>query len=84
MSSSTAAVNVGANFALGGCDWPDTWPKEKWMQVKEIAVKSPAKTVYLTDGGTQALNSKDPLKCVTDSTPEKPGSICAPAFRTKA
>jgi prepilin-type N-terminal cleavage/methylation domain-containing protein/prepilin-type processing-associated H-X9-DG protein len=72
-SGEKSISNYAANFAMGGCDWPETWPKEKWIQVKEIAVKSPAKTVYLTDGGTQALNSKDPLKCVTVKSVEKPG-----------
>jgi prepilin-type N-terminal cleavage/methylation domain-containing protein/prepilin-type processing-associated H-X9-DG protein len=72
-SGEKSISNYAANFAMGGCDWPETWPKEKWIQVKEIAVKSPAKTVYLTDGGTQAVNTKDPLKCVTVKSVEKPG-----------
>ena len=65
--------NFSANFALGGCDWPGVWPAETWRQLKDSEVRKPASTVYMTDGGSQPLNTTDPLKCVTAKSPEKPG-----------
>ena len=68
-----ALSNYEANFRLGGCDWPTVWPKEKWIQLKDTAVNSPSTVVYMTDGGSRPVNSKDPNKCVTPSSPEKAG-----------
>ena len=68
-----AISNYGANFALGGCDWPGVWPAETWQQLKDTAVRKPASVVYLTDGGSRPLNTKDPLKCVTVTSVEKAG-----------
>lgn len=62
--------NYMANFAMGGCWWPGTWEVKG---VKDDAVRKPAETVYITDSGTQPLSTKDPLKCVTVKSPEKPG-----------
>jgi prepilin-type processing-associated H-X9-DG protein len=33
----------------------------------------PAGVAYLADAGSKPINTTDPLKCVTDHTPEKPG-----------
>ena len=68
-----AISNYEANFALGGCDWPGVWPAQTWPQLKDTVVRRPATAVYMTDGGTRPLNTKDPLKCVTPQTSEKPG-----------
>ncbi|MSU62983.1 MAG: type II secretion system protein [Pedosphaera sp.] len=68
-----AISNYSANFRLGGCDWPDTWDKSVWKQFRDSDIRSPSTTVYLTDGGTQPKNSKDPNICVTAKSPEKPG-----------
>jgi prepilin-type N-terminal cleavage/methylation domain-containing protein/prepilin-type processing-associated H-X9-DG protein len=62
--------NYGANFALGGCNWPGTW---EFAAVTDDSVKKPATTVHLTDGGTRALNTRDPLRSVTVDSPAKPG-----------
>jgi prepilin-type N-terminal cleavage/methylation domain-containing protein len=53
--------NYSANFRLGGCDWPNTWDKSMWRQLKDTDVRLPSSTVYITDGGTQPKNTKDPL-----------------------
>ena len=65
--------NYGMNFRLGGCDWPNVWDVKNWPPVKDASVRRPASTVHLTDAGTKPLNTKDPLKCVTDKSKEKPG-----------
>jgi prepilin-type N-terminal cleavage/methylation domain-containing protein len=66
-----AISNYGINFRVGGCDF-QPWPYSKWPGVRG-EVQRPAGVAYVTDGGSQPLNSKDPLKCVTDKSPEKPG-----------
>ena len=68
-----AISNYSMNFALGGCDWPNVWDVKNWPPVKDSGVKGPAATVHLTDGGTRPTNTKDPQKCVTPQSPEKPG-----------
>jgi prepilin-type N-terminal cleavage/methylation domain-containing protein/prepilin-type processing-associated H-X9-DG protein len=68
-----AISNYSMNFRLGGCDWPDVWDAKVWAPAKDSSVRNPAATVHLTDGGTKPLNSKDPLKCVTEKSPEKAG-----------
>lgn len=68
-----AISNYSANFRLGGCDWPDVWDAKTWRQLRDSDVNRPSLTVYLTDGGTRPVNTKDPLKCVTPASPEKPG-----------
>ncbi len=65
--------NYAMNFRLGGCDWPNVWDSKDWPQLKDTAVRSPSATVHLTDGGSQPVNTKDPLKCVTANSPEKAG-----------
>jgi prepilin-type N-terminal cleavage/methylation domain-containing protein/prepilin-type processing-associated H-X9-DG protein len=65
--------NYSANFRVGGCDWPNTWDVKDWPPLREAGLRSPATTVYLTDGGSRPANTKDPLKCVTPASPEKPG-----------
>jgi prepilin-type N-terminal cleavage/methylation domain-containing protein/prepilin-type processing-associated H-X9-DG protein len=63
--------NYGANFALGGCHWPDTWV---FPPLKEESVRRPSVTVYITDSGTKAVATTDPNRCVTPKSLEKPGS----------
>jgi len=68
-----AISNYSMNFRLGGCDWPNVWDVKDWPPLQEDMVRNPAGTVHLTDGGTRPVNTKDPFKCVTESSPEKPG-----------
>ena len=65
--------NYAMNFRLGGCDWPNVWDAKQWPQLKEPTVKNPARTVFITDGGTRPINTPDPLRCVTVKSAEKPG-----------
>ena len=65
--------NYAMNFKIGGCDWPGTWDARSWPQMRDSMIRNPAQTVYITDGGTQPLNSKDPLRCVTVKSREKAG-----------
>ena len=69
-----AVSNYAMNFRLGGCDWPNVWDVKDWPPLRESQVWNPAQTVHFTDGGTQPVNTKDPYKCVTDRSPEKPGA----------
>jgi prepilin-type N-terminal cleavage/methylation domain-containing protein/prepilin-type processing-associated H-X9-DG protein len=62
--------NYGANFRLGGCWWPGSWTIKG---IKDDNVRSPARVVYITDGGTAPKNTTDPSKCVTDQSPKKAG-----------
>ena len=68
-----AVSNYAANFQLGGCDWPGVWPKETWRQLRDTEVRSPSSVVYMTDGGSKAVNTVDPEKAVTPQSDEKPG-----------
>jgi prepilin-type N-terminal cleavage/methylation domain-containing protein/prepilin-type processing-associated H-X9-DG protein len=65
--------NYAMNFKVGGCDWPGIWDARLWPQLKDAAVKNPSRTVLITDGGSRPINSKDPAKCVTVKSQEKPG-----------
>ncbi len=69
-----AVSNYQMNFRLGGCDWPDVWDNSKWNGSKDANVRNPSGTALFTDGGSKALASKDPLKCVTPQTAEKAGA----------
>ena len=69
-ASDGTVVNFSANILLGGCWWPEIW---EIPGLKEAAVRRPAATVYLTDGGSLAMNSADPNECVTTDSPLKPG-----------
>ena len=62
--------NYGANFVLGGCNWPGTW---EYAPINDTTVKRPASTVQMTDCGTQAVNTGDPERCVTVNSAPKPG-----------
>jgi prepilin-type N-terminal cleavage/methylation domain-containing protein/prepilin-type processing-associated H-X9-DG protein len=62
--------NYAANFRLGGCWWPGSWTIRGTSDEK---LRNPARTVYITDGGTAPKNTSDPTKCVTDQSPKKPG-----------
>jgi len=66
--------NYGMNFRLGGCDWPDVWDVKDWPPRLESAVRRPAATVMLADASTRPLNTTNPEKCVTATTPEKSGA----------
>ncbi|MBM3882507.1 MAG: type II secretion system protein [Verrucomicrobia bacterium] len=68
-----AVSNYAMNFRLGGCDWPGIWDVKDWPPLKDANVRNPAATVHLTDGGSRPVNTRDPLRCVTPQTPEKPG-----------
>ena len=59
----------GANFQIGGC----SFPAGGWLvqPIKETDVRSPSLTVYLADAGTMAVDTIDPLKCVTPQSKEK-------------
>jgi prepilin-type N-terminal cleavage/methylation domain-containing protein/prepilin-type processing-associated H-X9-DG protein len=70
-TSDLMAGNYSANFALGGCWWPQTW---EVRSTKDDAVKRPSTTVYLTDSGSQPLATSDPQKSVTIKSPYKPGA----------
>jgi prepilin-type N-terminal cleavage/methylation domain-containing protein/prepilin-type processing-associated H-X9-DG protein len=63
--------NYGMNFRVGGCDYAP-WPYSQWPGIRGD-VPNPANVAYVTDGGSKPVNTADPLKCVTDLTPEKPG-----------
>jgi prepilin-type N-terminal cleavage/methylation domain-containing protein/prepilin-type processing-associated H-X9-DG protein len=68
-----AVSNYSMNFRLGGCDWPSVWDVKDYPPQRETSVKRPSTTVALTDGGSRPVNTKDPLKCVTPQSVEKPG-----------
>ena len=63
--------NYGMNFRVGGCDFAP-WPYSQWPGVRGVLPK-PAGLAYLTDSGTKPKNTTNPLLCVTEATPEKPG-----------
>jgi len=69
-----AVSNYAMNFGVGGCDWPESWPSSLYPQVKDSAIRKPSATVHITDGASQPLASKDPLKCVTVASAEKAGA----------
>jgi prepilin-type N-terminal cleavage/methylation domain-containing protein/prepilin-type processing-associated H-X9-DG protein len=69
-----AVSNYSMNFALGGCDWPDTWDAKVWTPRRDSSVRNPSATVMFTDSGTRPLNTKDPEKSVTVKSPEKAGA----------
>ena len=63
--------NYGANFQLGGCDWPGVWE----FKTKSFSdVRNPSATVHVTDSGTKPVRSRDPKKIVTVNSKEKAGS----------
>lgn len=62
--------NYAANFRLGGCWWPGSWTIKG---MKDDTVRNPSRVVYITDGGTAPRNTSDPLQCVTERSPKKPG-----------
>jgi len=64
--------NYGMNFRIGGCDFAP-WPYSQWPGVRGSGIRKPSGVAYITDGGSKPLNTPDPLRCVTSSTPEKPG-----------
>jgi prepilin-type N-terminal cleavage/methylation domain-containing protein/prepilin-type processing-associated H-X9-DG protein len=66
--------NYGMNFRLGGCDWPDVWDVKNWPPQTDAALRRAAVTVLLADAGTKPVNTTDPQRCVTQTTPEKPGA----------
>lgn len=69
-----AVSNYAMNFAVGGCDWPGSWPASSYPQVADSGIRSPVTTVLITDSGSQPLNTRDPQRCVTVKSPEKAGA----------
>jgi prepilin-type N-terminal cleavage/methylation domain-containing protein/prepilin-type processing-associated H-X9-DG protein len=63
--------NYGINFRVGGCDY-QPWPYSKYPGVRG-EIPNPSGVAYITDSGSKPINSTDPLKCVTEKSPEKPG-----------
>jgi prepilin-type N-terminal cleavage/methylation domain-containing protein/prepilin-type processing-associated H-X9-DG protein len=63
--------NYGINFRVGGCDYAP-WPYSQWPGVRGD-LPNPAGVAYITDSGSKPINTTNALKCVTDTTPEKPG-----------
>jgi prepilin-type N-terminal cleavage/methylation domain-containing protein/prepilin-type processing-associated H-X9-DG protein len=59
----------GANFQIGGC----FFPAGGWIMtpIIDARVSRPASTVYLSETGTRAIDSNDPARCVTVTSPEK-------------
>ncbi len=68
-----AVSNYSMNFSMGGCDWPNVWDAKVWTPKRDSTVRSLSATVLMTDSGTRPVNTKDPDKCVTASSPEKAG-----------
>ncbi len=68
-----AVSNYGMNFRMGSCDWPDVWDVKNWPSLNDAAVRSPVATVLYTDAGVKPLRTADPLRCVTEKSPEKSG-----------
>ena len=64
--------NYGINFQVGGCDWQGVWSYSQWPGFRGT-MPNPVGVVYITDGGSKAINTTNPRLCVTQSTPEKPG-----------
>src|SRR6266404_709443 len=64
--------NYGMNFRVGGCDFAP-WPYSKWPGVRAAAIPRPSVVAYRAGSGSKPLNTKDPLKCVTEASAEKPG-----------
>jgi prepilin-type N-terminal cleavage/methylation domain-containing protein len=59
----------GANFQIGGCLFPAAgW---KMDPITDAGALRPSTTVYLSETGTQAINTSDPARCVTLASPEK-------------
>jgi prepilin-type processing-associated H-X9-DG protein len=69
-ASDGTVLNFSANIFLGGCWWKDNW---EIPPIKDTDVRNPSATVYLTDSGTVAANTDDPLACVTADSPIKGG-----------
>lgn len=69
-----AVSNYAMNFGMGGCDWPGVWDASKYPQQKDSAIRSPANAAVVTDGASQPVATKDPLKCVTVKSAEKAGA----------
>jgi prepilin-type N-terminal cleavage/methylation domain-containing protein/prepilin-type processing-associated H-X9-DG protein len=64
--------NYGMNFRVGGCDFAP-WPYSQWPGVRAGSIHRPVALAYIADSGSKPVNTTDPLKCVTATTPEKPG-----------
>ncbi len=69
-----AVSNYAMNFGLGGCDWEGVWDASRYPQQKDSAIRSPVTAVHLTDGGSQPLATRDPVRCVTVRSREKAGA----------
>jgi prepilin-type N-terminal cleavage/methylation domain-containing protein/prepilin-type processing-associated H-X9-DG protein len=65
--------NYSMNFRMGGCDWSGTWDVKDWPPTKDATLRNASGTVLFTDSGSLPKATTDPKKCVTVSSPEKPG-----------
>jgi len=65
-------ANYSMNFRVGGCDYPGAWPYSQWPGLQGSSQR-PSGVAYICDAGSMPLNTADPNRCVTDTTPEKPG-----------
>ena len=64
-------ANYSINFRIVGCDYAP-WPYSQWPGARGNITR-PVAVAYLSDAGTKAINTANPLQCVTASSPEKPG-----------
>jgi prepilin-type N-terminal cleavage/methylation domain-containing protein/prepilin-type processing-associated H-X9-DG protein len=62
-----SVADYAANYQIGGAEAPGAHMKP----VQETDVVRPATTVYVTDAGTQAIDTTNANQCVTLSSPEK-------------
>jgi prepilin-type N-terminal cleavage/methylation domain-containing protein len=74
-AADAAFANYAMNFQVGGCDWPDSWPESVHSPARLSALHNSAGTVLLADSGTRPVNTLDPLRCVTEQSPQKAGAF---------
>ncbi|HLX94237.1 MAG TPA: prepilin-type N-terminal cleavage/methylation domain-containing protein [Verrucomicrobiae bacterium] len=70
-----AFSNYAFNFQIGGCNWPGVWPESDNPTASSTAIRSPSRTVLLTDSGTRPVDTTDPNLCVTVQSPQKAGAF---------
>ena len=61
LDADQAVSNYGANFRLGGCDWPGVWDKAQWPAIRDTDVKRPSSVTYACKAGA----SRSPRNCTT-------------------
>jgi prepilin-type N-terminal cleavage/methylation domain-containing protein/prepilin-type processing-associated H-X9-DG protein len=70
-----AFSNYALNFQVGGFDWPEVWPESAYPPARLSGLRNASRTVLLADSGTLAINTTDPLLCVTTQSPQKAGGF---------